>query len=61
MKKFSCSDAGASCTAQVTATDEQDLVRQLTQHVRQVHKIEPNETILTYLVSKAYDVGGGSR
>jgi predicted small metal-binding protein len=53
MKEFDCRTAGSPCTAAVTATDEHDLEEQISAHLRAVHGIEPNETIMTYLVSTA--------
>ena len=61
MQEFSCQNAGAHCKAQVTATDDADLKRQISQHLRDVHKVEPNETLLTYLVSTARESQGGAR
>lgn len=53
MKSFDCRTAGSPCKAAVTATDDADLERQISEHLRAVHGIEPNETIMTYLVSTA--------
>lgn len=61
MQEFSCRDAGAQCGAHVTATDDADLKRQLSQHLKDVHKVEPNETLLTYLATKARQTTGGAR
>lgn len=59
MKHFSCREAGAHCKAQVTATDDFDLVQQISKHLKEVHGAEPNETLVTYLVSTARETGGG--
>jgi predicted small metal-binding protein len=58
MKEFDCRTAGSPCRAAVTATDDADLERQISGHLRAVHGIEPNETLLTYLVSTARDSSG---
>jgi predicted small metal-binding protein len=57
MKEFDCRTAGSPCRAAVTATDDADLERQISGHLRSVHGIEPNETLLTYLVSTAREKG----
>ncbi|MGH3623109.1 MAG: DUF1059 domain-containing protein [Sciscionella sp.] len=61
MQEFSCKEAGAACSGHVTATNDEDLMRQLSQHLRDVHHVEPNETLLSYLASTAREVDGGSR
>lgn len=61
MQEFSCRDAGAHCKGHVTATDDEDLKQKLSQHLKDVHKVEPNETLLTYLASTARETGGGAR
>lgn len=58
MKEFDCRTAGSPCHAAVTATDDRDLERQISGHLREVHGIEPNETIMTYLISTAREKGG---
>ena len=58
MKEFDCRTAGSPCRAAVTATDDADLERQISTHLREVHRIEPNETLLTYLTSTAREKGG---
>jgi predicted small metal-binding protein len=58
MKEFDCRTAGSPCAGAVTATDDADLERQISGHLRDVHGIEPNETIMTYLVSTAREKGG---
>jgi predicted small metal-binding protein len=58
MKEFDCRTAGSPCKAAVTASDDADLERQISVHLREVHGIEPNETIMTYLVSTAREKGG---
>jgi predicted small metal-binding protein len=58
MKEFDCRTAGSPCRAAVTATDDADLERQISMHLREVHRIEPNETLLTYLTSTAREKGG---
>lgn len=58
MKEFDCRTAGSPCNAAVTATDDTDLQRQISAHLREVHGIEPNETLMTYLTSTAREKGG---
>lgn len=58
MKEFDCRTAGSPCRAAVTATDDADLERRISTHLREVHRIEPNETLLTYLTSTAREKGG---
>ncbi|MGQ0574171.1 MAG: DUF1059 domain-containing protein [Pseudonocardia sp.] len=53
MKEFDCNTAGSPCKAAVTATDDADLRAQISVHLREVHGIEPNETLMTYLTSTA--------
>jgi predicted small metal-binding protein len=57
MKEFDCRTAGSTCRAAVTATDDADLERRISGHLRTVHGIEPNETLLSYLVSTAREEG----
>lgn len=57
-KEFDCRTAGSPCHAAVTATDDHDLETQISGHLRAVHGIEPNETLMTYLVSTARDKDG---
>jgi predicted small metal-binding protein len=61
MEEFRCTDVGAACGGRVTATNKDDLERQMRQHLREVHHVEPNETILTYLATAVRHEGGGSR
>lgn len=58
MKEFDCRTAGSPCKGAVTANDDPDLERQISTHLREVHGIEPNETLMTYLVSTARDRDG---
>jgi predicted small metal-binding protein len=58
MKEFDCRTAGSPCKAAVTAADDADLQRQISAHLREVHGIEPNETLMTYLTSTARERGG---
>lgn len=58
MKEFDCQTAGSPCKAAVTATDDHDLERQIAAHLKSVHGIEPNETIMTYLKSTAREKAG---
>lgn len=55
MKEFDCKTAGSPCHAAVTATDDRDLETQISAHLKAVHGIEPNETLMTYLVSTSRD------
>lgn len=60
MQEFSCETSGAQREGQVTVTDHEDLIRQLSQHLREVHKVEPNEELISYLASAEYHtIGGG--
>ncbi|MFC4948812.1 DUF1059 domain-containing protein [Pseudonocardia sp. GCM10023141] len=59
MKEFDCRTAGSPCHAAVTATDDADLQRQIAAHLRAVHGIESNETLMSYLVSTAREKDGG--
>lgn len=58
--EFRCSDVGAACGGQATATTKDDLVRQIKQHLREVHNVEPNETLVSYLET-AIRSGGDAR
>lgn len=58
MKEFDCRTAGSPCKGAVTATDDADLERQISAHLRSAHGIEPNETIMTYLKSTAREKAG---
>ncbi len=50
MQEFRCDSP--SCDGQLTASDTHDLMRQVEQHVKDVHKVEkPTQTILSYLAS----------
>lgn len=59
MLEFSCREAGAHCKGQVTATDNHDLENKVAEHLRTVHGAEPNETLMTYLVSTVRETEGG--
>jgi len=61
MRHFSCRTAGAECDARITAPSQADLMRQLSQHVTDVHKVPaPSQTILDYLASTVRDEPAGS-
>ncbi|MGH3980687.1 MAG: DUF1059 domain-containing protein [Pseudonocardiaceae bacterium] len=49
------------CDGHLTASNQDDLMRQVAQHVRDVHKVEkPTQTILSYLASTVRDEAGES-
>lgn len=58
MKEFDCRTAGSPCPGAVTAGTDHDLEQQISRHLREAHGIEPNETIMTYLLSTAREKGG---
>jgi Protein of unknown function (DUF1059). len=60
MKEFDCRTAGSPCKGAVTASDDTDLEQKISGHLREVHEIEPNETIMTYLLSTAREKGSSS-
>jgi predicted small metal-binding protein len=60
MLEFSCREAGAHCKAHVTARDSGELERVIEQHLKDVHGAEPNETLVTYLLSTARETRGGA-
>lgn len=50
MPEFRCDSP--ACDGHLTASDEHDLMRQVEEHVKDVHKVEkPTQTILSYLAS----------
>ena len=55
MIEFDCRTAGSPCHTAVAATDDRDLRQQISAHLRTGHGIEPNETLMSYLVSTARD------
>jgi predicted small metal-binding protein len=60
MLEFSCREAGAHCKAHVTASNSHDLEQIIEQHLKDVHGAEPNETLVTYLLSTVRETGGGA-
>ncbi len=60
MQEFRCDSP--SCDSHLTASDKQDLMVQVEQHVKDVHKVEnPTQTILSYLASTVTDTSGATR
>lgn len=52
--EFKCQDAGAmSCWGSVSANSEDELRKELAEHVRNTHEVEPNATLLDHLVATA--------
>lgn len=53
MPQFRCVDVGASCKGHFVAANNEDLIRQVSEHLQKVHKIEvPSQTLLSYISQK---------
>lgn len=53
MPQFRCVDVGASCKGHFVAANNQDLIRQVSEHLTKVHKITlPSQTLLNYISEK---------
>lgn len=60
MQEFRCDSP--ACDSYLTASDNDDLMRQVEQHVKDVHKVgNPSQTILSYLASTVSEVPGTAR
>ncbi len=58
MQGFYCRDAGPNCDARFAASHKDDLMRQVAQHVKEVHKVErPTQTIMSYLATTVREEG----
>ncbi|MPZ65328.1 MAG: DUF1059 domain-containing protein [Pseudonocardiaceae bacterium] len=60
MQEFRCDSP--VCDSHLTASDKNDLMRKIEQHVKDVHKVEkPTQTILSYLASTVTEGSGATR
>lgn len=56
MPEFVCSFAGAHCDAELTASDKNDLMQQVSRHLKESHDIKkPTQTIMNYLATTVRD------
>lgn len=52
MKEFQC--GSPECSTQFTATDREELLREIAEHVKKKHKVAtPTETLVSYLEATA--------
>ena len=52
MPEFVCSNAGASCDAVLTAPNRNDLMYEVSRHLKEAHNIKkPTQTIMNYLAT----------
>jgi predicted small metal-binding protein len=50
MPRFRCVDVGADCKGQFVAANNQDLIREVSEHLQKVHKVKlPTQTLLNYI------------
>lgn len=63
MPVFQCRHAaGAECDAELTASDKNDLMHQVSQHLKEAHNIKkPTQTIMNYLATTVRDDAVESR
>lgn len=62
MHEFSCKRAGAACNAQLTAPGRDELMRQVSDHLTQVHHVQrPTKSILSYLATTVQQTGRAAR
>lgn len=55
---YSCAAAGAdSCGFKTTATDKNDLARQLAEHLKTHKVMTPTQTVVRYLIKVAEETG----
>lgn len=60
MQEFRCDSP--SCDSYLTASEKHDLMRQVEQHVKDVHKVRnPSQTILSYLASTVSEAPNDAR
>jgi predicted small metal-binding protein len=54
MPQFRCVDIGADCSGQFAASTQQDLLRQVSDHLSKSHNIKiPSQTILSYIAKRS--------
>ncbi|MQA13927.1 MAG: DUF1059 domain-containing protein [Pseudonocardiaceae bacterium] len=59
MQEFHCDSP--ACASHLTASTKDELMRQVEQHVKDVHNVDnPTQTILSYLASTVRDEAGFS-
>lgn len=62
MPEFECRNAGTECDAVLTASDRDDLMYQVSQHLKEAHNIKkPTQTIVNYLAMTVRDDAVESR
>ncbi|MGQ0678092.1 MAG: DUF1059 domain-containing protein [Actinomycetota bacterium] len=50
MPQFRCVDVGANCKGHFVAANNEDLIRQVSDHLQKVHKVTlPSQTLLNYI------------
>jgi predicted small metal-binding protein len=54
MPQFRCVDVGADCKGHFVAATKEDLIRQVSEHLQEVHAVKmPTETLLKYIAKNA--------
>jgi predicted small metal-binding protein len=53
MAQCRCVDVGASCWGQFVAASNEDLIKQVSEHFKKVHKVNmPSQTLMNYIAKK---------
>jgi predicted small metal-binding protein len=48
--RFRCVDVGADCKGHFVAANNEDLIRQVSEHLQKAHKVTlPTQTLLSYI------------
>jgi predicted small metal-binding protein len=48
--RFRCVDVGADCKGHFVAASNEDLIREVSEHLQKIHKVKlPTQTLLSYI------------
>ncbi len=56
--EFRCQDVGVACRTVTKAETAEDLVRAVAEHASTKHRVELNQTLIAYAVTKVRTAGG---
>ncbi len=57
-QEFRCADVGVACTNVATAATADELIVAVAAHAKAKHRVELNQTLIDYAVTKVRPAGG---
>ena len=56
--EFHCADVGVACKNVATAATEEELIAAVAAHAKAKHRVDLNQTLIDYAVTKVRTTGG---